>query len=384
MAEILHVNTVLCECPLCFSWLRIIVSGKKRSSAVLRSFFLLGFFLILASVELCAQTFRETNTFWERSISVNFSGSELRENLERFAKIQKIGFILDRRIDPGLTLDFSVNGVSGEEMFEQLAENSDLGFLRLDSVAYLGPQEAADKLNALLYLQEKQLERVNPTEIRFWTQSTSFTSNRLDTPKEILEKLAQKHRIRITNLEKLPHDLWPELDFPEISLNELFLVLLIGFNATFERKTELSSPGARTITIVPVSKNLPIAQAKRERALKNSEKSSAANTRQTAGIFTNRSSGDRTTSTKSVPISKRRFQMVRVRNKTLQEFLDYISAQVELEITIDEKSLQKKGIDLQQRISFELDQGDIHALMKAALNPLNASYQLSGKKLRVY
>lgn len=325
--------------------------------------------------ELSAQT---SNPFWEKPVGVNFSGVELRDHLEQFAKIQKIGFFLDRRIDPGIMLDIDVRDVSGEDMFEQLAQKHGLGFCRIGSVAYLGPKEAAKQLDALRSLQEKQLEQTQPADALFWTQTVNLKTERLDSPKAILQKIAQKYRLRITNLDRFPHDLWPELNLLDISLNDLLLLLLIGFDATFEWNGDSDTSNVKVIKIVPVPKDLPVFLTKQEKSARNSSR--ATSRQPTIGSVAD----SRKPSTKTVPVTRKRFQMMKVQNKTLRDIMDYLSDQLALDVTIDEDSLRKKGIDPSQRISFELDNGNIHDVLRAALNPLNGAYQLNGRKLRVY
>ncbi len=85
-------------------------------------------------------------SYWDRPVDVRFSGSELRDTIGQYAKLQGIGFLLDRRIDPGTRLEFMARDVSGTEMFRLLAKKLDLGFCRVGEIAYLGPKEAAAKL----------------------------------------------------------------------------------------------------------------------------------------------------------------------------------------------------------------------------------------------
>ncbi len=293
-------------------------------------------------------------SYWDQPVDVRFSGSELRDTIGQYAKIQGIGFLLDRRVDPGIPLEFTAKDVSGTEMFQLLAKKLDLGFCRIGEIAYLGPKDAAAKLETLL-LGKRRIYKSPPAALRPLVQKIRLHTERLDTPGEILQGIAKKVRFEIAPGKVIPHDLWPELDFPETTAYELLTLLLIGFDATFEIRDQ-------KIVFVPIPENLPLA------VKKNSEPKA----------------GSTKTTTKNVPLSDQRFQMVEVKNKTLTEFLQYLSESLELQVEIDKKAFREKGIDPEQRISFQLNQADIHEILRAALDPVGGTYQLSGKKLRIF
>jgi len=299
--------------------------------------------------------------YWEQTTpGVRFSGSELRETLSQYAKIQQIGFMLDRRVDPGLQLEFEMKNVSGLEMFARLADQMGLGFCRVGEIAYLGPKDAAVKLERILAVKRQSLASAPAAVRRTLTQKIRLQTEKLDTPQEILRRVAQRMRTKIGNPDRIPHDLWPELDFPEADAYELLSILLIGFDLTFEI-------GDHGITFVPLPGNLPVVPEAR------------GNRPEMAPPVT-------TTRSQNAPpaLKDLRFEMVEIKNKTVNEVLRYYADNLGLQVVIDEKSLRAKGISLEQRISFQRDQADIHELLRATLEPIGCTYQLSGKRLRVF
>ena len=286
-------------------------------------------------------------------VSVRFSGSELRDTLSQYASTQRIGFLLDRRVDPGLPLDFEARNLSVPEMLTRLADRMNLGFCQVGEIAYIGPKEAAVKLERILAVKRQALPNTPAAARRALTQKIQLKTEKLDTPQEILQRVAQRMRTRIENLDRLPHDLWPELDFPEADAYELLSVLLIGFDLTFEVSD-------RGITFVPLPDNLPIVSGAKSGPPKTKPPSS-----------------------QSVPLAKQRFQL-ELKEITVREVLQYYSNNLDLQINIDEKALQEKGISLEQRISFQLNQADIHELLRSTLDPVGCTYQLTGKKVRVF
>ena len=296
--------------------------------------------------------------YWEETVDVRFSGTELRDTLQQYAKIQRIGFLLDRRADPGIPLEFTAQKVSGAEMLTRLADQTNLEFCRVGEIAYLGPKDAAEKLRRICALKRQSLPRESTASRRMLTQKIPLQTKKLDTPQEILQVVAKKMRTKIVNLDLIPHDLWPELDFPEADAYEVLSILLIGFDLTFQ----IDESG---VTFVPLPDDLPEA---------------------TALVAETKPATSKTPSSpsKNGSLDKQRFQMVEVKNKTVDEILQYFSSHMDLQITVDEKALQKKGISLDKRISFQRDEADIHELLQATLDPVGCTYQLSGKKLRVF
>ncbi len=203
-------------------------------------------------------------------------------------------------------------------------------------------------------MEKRRIFRSPPTALQPLTQKIRLKTKRLDTPREILQGIAKKLRLDIASLNLIPHDLWPELDLPETTAYELLSLLSIGFDATFEIREQ-------KIAFVPIPENLPLTVRKSPEPKTGSTKST----------------------TKDVPLSRQRFQRVEVKNKTLTEFFQYLSESLDLQVEIDKKAIREKGIDPDQRISFQLEQADIHELLRAALDPVDCTYQLSGKKLRI-
>ena len=291
-----------------------------------------------------------------QTANVRFSGIKLRETLTQYARTQRIGFLLDRRIDPGLLLEFEARNVSGLEMFTLLASQMELGFCRVGEIAYLGPKDAAVKLERVLFFERQSLSNRSLAARRVLTQKIRLKTEKLETPQEILQRLAQRMRTKIENLDHIPHDLWPELELPETNAYELLSLLLIGFDLTFE----ISDRG---ITFVPVPDNLPVVpetETGRSGAVQASKRPTTA----------------------SPTLKDLRFQL-EIKNKTVNEVLRSLADNLDLQLEIDEKVLQEKGITLEKRISFQRDQADIHALLQATLDPVECSYQLTGKRLSV-
>ena len=275
---------------------------------------------------------------WDREASVQWSAVSLGEVLERFGETQKIGVFLDRRIDPSRTVEFTAVRRPIGALLDEFAASLDLGCCRLDSVAYLGPKFAAATLAQRQPPTVALLRRRVPLEIPF-----------LATPKEVLEHLAESNGLRFRNLETLPHDLWPERKLPPTALFQLFDLLLVGFDATFE----LESDG-KTLCIVPLRRPDTTAAVQ-----------SVPNVPQSP-----------------VPLSRQRLTLT-IKDQELDGVLRVLAERIGLHLEIDEASLAVKNVSLRHRVSYEAKNATVQELFRGLLSPLKLEFTIRGETIRI-
>ncbi len=298
---------------------------------------------------------------WEKQVRIKFSGSELREAVRRFAESQKVGFFLDRRVDPNQPLEFESSNRSVEETFFRLAESLDLGFCIIGSVGYLGPKEAALKMQKLLPIQQERCAQLPPRLGRLFSEPVDWNIRRLEPPRDLLQKFAEERGLRWTNLDRLPHDLWPELQLEHLSFGEFVSLVLIGFDRTYT-----FSPERMQLTIIEFPENW-----------------GAALPPATNGSSTRRESNRKEEKTgKDVPLSKKRFT-IQVREQSAGDLLRTFAERLDLKLKIDEDSLRKKGISLETKVSLDLQEATANELFRAVLQPIDCKFVLKGKTLEV-
>ncbi len=303
-----------------------------------------------------------SNAAWEKQVRIKFSGSELRDAVRRFAESQKVGFFLDRRVDPNQPLEFESSNCSVEETFFRLAESLDLGFCRIGSVGYLGPKEAALKLQKLLPIQQERCSQLPPRLGRLFSEPVDWNIRRLETPRDILQKFAEERSLRWTNLDRLPHDLWPETQLERLSFGELITLVLIGFDLTYAFSSERMQ-----LTIIEFPENW-------DAALPSAAGGPA--TRSEPG----RKEGK--TTNKDIPLSRKRFT-IQVKEQSASDLLSTFAERLDLKLEIDENSLKKKGISLETKVSFDLQEATANELFRAVLQPIDCKFVLKGKTLEV-
>lgn len=313
--------------------------------------------LIFGTFDLFAADPVRPGSPWKKRASAKWSGTPLRESLKRFGEHQKFNFLLDRRVDPSLSLEFEATNREVGQILHGLAESLDLGCFLFDSVAYVGPKEWALTLPRLVAEHRKSSDSMSPELKKIFRKNVDLEIPFLSDPREILKTLAERNALRWDNLDELPHDRWDENSLGKMPLDELLLLLLIGFNADFS--------GDRTLTLVPISeqyrKEAVAATTKIRPATRNSRRQAEEN---------------------DIPLTRRRFTL-QVEEQRLDNVLKTVSERLGLKFRVDEESLKAKGVSLERRISFDVKNVTANALFRAILKPLNLEFQIRDDTIHI-
>lgn len=208
-----------------------------------------------ADARLDWKTGRLLHQHLQRKISLTFVGAPLRDELYRFAKQQKVGLFIDRRVDPGIPLEMSIQDQTFAEILWQIADQQGLGVCQLGNFFYLGPLATSDALPIAWQEMKKESSKLRRQSSVNWNSRTAATWEYLSVPNELLRKLGLRHQFDIKSTvsfvprqsdQYLPHDLWPEISLPDLPLDEQVALLLVGFGFWFERDAKGSS-----ISIIP-------------------------------------------------------------------------------------------------------------------------------------
>ena len=234
----------------------LVWTGRRNAIRLLRD-------LVIVVCCLCgaASAAEETSpTMWktgqelerqlDTALGITWAGNPLRRAVGNLARTQQVAIFVDRRVDPEQELQFSVNDVALRHVLQRLAEDLKLGTCRVGPVSYLGPKSAADALGTLTAIKDEQSRRL-PADVRGRLARTKpLRWAELSTPRELLGQFTQEADFRLEGLEQIPHDLWPAVDLPSLTLTQRLSLLLIGFDLTFE-----VSEDGRTIQLTPLPTN---------------------------------------------------------------------------------------------------------------------------------
>ncbi|MDR2755387.1 MAG: hypothetical protein LBC20_06740 [Planctomycetaceae bacterium] len=321
-----------------------------------------------------------SNDVWKTTVSVQWQETPLSESLKRLAETQKIGLLIDRRLDPSTPIHFESTGQPLGKMLQQLAASLDCGCVLFESTVYLGTKESATILPVLLSEQQHRLEKLTPRRVAIFHRKKTLLIPFLSEPKEVLQKLALQNNFRWKNPEILPHDLWDEKSLNNLSLNELLTVLLIGFEMTFEMEDE-----GELLVIVPLSqrKSLSSSSANTENTFENTEQNTQNIHEQKNQEVQKVQKIPDTQNVSKIPLAQRRFTL-KVENQRLDILLQSLAERLHLKLDVNEKSLTDKGVQPDNRVSFEVKNVTAAQLFRAILRPLKLDFQIKDETLHVW
>lgn len=179
--------------------------------------------------------------------AVSWSGKPLRGALDRVVETQHIAVMLDRRIDPNQDVEFAASGIPLESLLQGLARKYKADAASVGSVVYVGPPETTDVLATVVEIRRDEIGKLPATARARLLKATPWQWERLTTPRQLLDELERQYRVTIDGKEKMPHDLWPAVQLPELGLAEKLSLVLAGFQVTFA-----VSPDGSKVRLVPM------------------------------------------------------------------------------------------------------------------------------------
>ncbi|NLS96587.1 MAG: hypothetical protein GXX96_30990 [Planctomycetaceae bacterium] len=334
----------------------------------------------------------------ERVLSTD---SSLRQYLLEFGRAQHLAVLLDRRVDPEQKLQLNLQDVPVLMILRAVATSRNLRVVVLRNVLYVGPPEDAARLRTVVEVRRQEVAAMGTEPARRFAQLAPIAWQDLDEPRKVLEQLAGENGLEIVNPERVPHDLWAAYDLPPMSLIERLTLILHQFGLTFQL-----APDARRLAVVPVSPDVavvkdypggadPEALADKWRAkLPQCDMRIANNRVYVRGLVEDLE----TLETITTPTGHRSAKPVRkpdsdgapeqlftaeVPNRPLGVVLAHFAKQLGLELEIDQASLEKAGVTLDQAISFRVQEATFDELFQAVLSPVGCTYERRGNVLKV-
>jgi hypothetical protein len=282
-----------------------------------------------------------------------WAANPLRQAFKSLSLARKVAILVDRRVDPGQKLDVSLKGVPLESALQTIAEGRGLGVATLGAVVYVGPLPAAEHLRQIAALLDKDTRHL-PTAVRGkYRQTKSLAWDDLATPRELLERLADKSGLKITGLELVPHDLWAAADLPPLALTDRLALIAVQFDLAFK----VADRGER-IELAPLSaelRRLPPAEQGAARLHSAPKPTATAKTEAPASL------------------KLTRIRLV-VQDKPLEPVLKQLADRLGLELKIDPQAIRAAGISLDQLVSLHAENATIDELLGQLLKSTGLTF----------
>jgi len=331
-------------------------------------------------------------------VGVDWSGARLRPSLMGLARAQQVAVYLDRRIDPDQRLDAALRDVPLEEVFRQVAESRAMGVTQLGPVVYFGPQEFTSRLRTLAALRLAEVRQLPHEAGRKFVRSERLQWPELAEPREILSELGRQNGLRIEGLEpQVPHDLWPAVDLPPLSLIDRLTLILGQFDRTFRFASE-----GTAIAVVGIPENVtlvrpypagrqaeetirqwtalaPTSRIRRlgnqivvEGLLEDHERIAAPERPQPRAASKSPAPGE----------DSKRFTVRQARGPW-EAILRQLGERLGLTVKIDRQRLERAGIALDQQVAFSVEDATLDQLLEAVLRPAGCTFERRGNVVEV-
>jgi hypothetical protein len=341
-------------------------------------------------------------------LSVTWAQVDLRTVSRRLEENRRVALLVDRRLDPSATLDFRADDLPLDELVARLAQVRG-GVVRVvGNTVYLGPEEPSTPLRTLVALRSRELNDAirEGTGKRGFVKPYDFQWTDLATPRELLERLAQRHSFELRGIERVPHDLWAAGNLPQSTLAEALSLILIQFDLTFAWRK-----GGAGVQIEPIAGEPRLEQShatpkgtkprawleRIEQELPGRQPKLAGEAVVFAGLqeeheaieaLRDQLRGTRLPTKKgkeNPPGAKEVRYTLRMQDKPVGSLLKTLeSRQPAYQFEYDAAALQQAGIRLEQRITLDVKEATLEELLRTALSQVRLGFEIDGQKVRLY
>ena len=330
-------------------------------------------------------------------VGVYWSDNPLRQAVDGLSHAHRVAVLIDRRVDPGQTLDLAVTDVPLEQVLEEIARSRSLGVCSVGPVTYLGPPPVTSRLPTLAELRREEARGLPSGKGRKFLLSKRIGWDDFATPRDLLRELAADNGIELLGSDRVPHDLWAAADLPPLPLADRLTLIAGQFDLTFQ----IAADG-QTVTLVPVPDDVAIVRsypggrqpeqlAAKWAALLPNCRIKVVNGK----IYVRGLLEDHARITASGPTPRHpatgpghpaqgetRFT-VREGKGSLGEVLQQLAARLQMQLEIDRAGLERAGISLQEQVSFSDKDATLDELFEAVLAPAGCTFRREGNTIRV-
>lgn len=324
----------------------------------------------------------------EQPIGLKWAENPIRDAMRNLSNNQQVAIWLDRRIDPSSKLQFELEDMPLAITLDQLCEKYKVGRSVVGPVIYIGPAATAEKLATLAAVKRQQVGQQSASERARWSRAVAWKVPMLAEPRELVRQLVSESGATLQNPEAIPHDLWPAIPLPPLTLADRLTLVLAGFDLTFEQ-----SPDGSTIRIVSMPEKVEYEQSYAWRGQNQSlaaqlqkkfpeikvrvEESKVVVTGryETHELIDRMMSGETVRTAKVVPGSK--VFSLRVDNQPAGAVVKTVAKELGKEMTYDPALVEK----LRTNVSFNVKDVKLEELLATVLTPLELTFEITESSL---
>jgi len=179
----------------------------------------------------------------------------LREWADRAAAIAGMPVIVDRRLDHTTPITLDADGEPLAAVLDRVAALAGARVEMLEATIRMVPPEAAGRAAAGEAARQAEFRALPDAERRSLSARQAFTWPAAAEPRQLVERLAAEHGIRLVGLEQIPHDHLPPGNVAPLTVAERIDLLL----AHFDLRASWHPGGGRVIPAVDRSRPVAIA-----------------------------------------------------------------------------------------------------------------------------
>lgn len=330
----------------------------------------------------------------DRMVSVSRGEAPLQDVLEDLARAQNTRILLDRRLDPEQLVLADLRRMRLRTLIGQLAGQSRAGLSILADTIYIGPPETVRILRTLAEVRGMELREAEQQvgkRIFQFLRREKLAWEDLTEPRELVRRLCQRYELGVVDLELIPHDLWRSGSIQNPNVTEALVLLLLQFDLAFAWEPDFQ--GIRIIP-APNSITLPRLHAPGMMGLQQAEAlirdtfpdlEIVAVDRQLRVVATleeheaieallGRKPQAGPNSREAVNLVRQRFSL-RAQGAPASQILESLQLDgVTIEMNADQ--LGERGIDLEHKVTLELNQATAQELMTALSAQVGFRYRI--------
>ncbi|MCO6047997.1 hypothetical protein NG895_29190 [Aeoliella sp. ICT_H6.2] len=314
--------------------------------------------------------------------------------MERLQESQRFCIWLDRRVDPSSEVNLSVKNTPLSELLDTLANQGDAAWVADDTLIYVGPPANVREFRTLLAIAREQAAELPSAASRRMLAKVTMEIPRLAEPRRLVEQLGQRGGVRIENLDKVPHDVWPASQLTALSVADQLTTVLSGFDLRWE-----PTSNGRAIRIAPIER--PVVWRRlydrtvlEEPAAANLQPDAIADSSQKSQVWIATTVEQHealggvkpaATTARSRPQTRPRrgdkqVYSLRVQQQPIGPMLTQLARQLGKQLQVDPQVDEQT---LNQRVSFEVKQADLDELLQAACNAAGLAARVEGDTIHL-